>query len=474
MIFPRRGRRQTPLGLVEPTRAFVLLACCLLLTGCPFFEWLGLVPPKRPVAGQFVAPGPNQPPPFYIRGDVRIGAIAGNLGALARGTAMSNMTPLANVTPLSNVGPQGNVTSLSNVTSLVGNSGAALIGNAGSGLIGNAGSGLIGNAGSGLIGNAGSGYRIQDASGSGYRIQDSEASRYRTQDSEGSGYRTQDGGGPIIIVVELVNPATGLPILRGLARADGHYDMILAFAFAKIGLILQATTVSDGQVTGFLAAPVPASKTAPNERRVDISPASTMVLLSAAVASGVRAELRVDTGFRGFKTDQLATMVANMDGAAIQKAAEKIDALDTFSASQSFDVLLDQTASASAQLAEASGKAAQESASAGETGVAADSVATLVAATNVILRVISEATVPAAQNLTEMVETSAKAVRPEDVAQETRNVVATAQEPTVLAATPAFTPAPARSPTPVPAPTPSVSPTPVPAASPLDGFIIRP
>ncbi|MBM3275073.1 MAG: hypothetical protein FJZ00_07960, partial [Candidatus Sericytochromatia bacterium] len=276
------------------------------------------------------------------------------IGASGSGTKLAGMAggALTNTTPL--IGNAGG--------GLIGNAGAGLIGNAGSGLgpvsalsdvepltadaglIGNAGAALAGSSGGALIGNAGSGLI-------GREIQTVGAVAY----------------------AEAIDGSTGKLLLRVRVGSDGRYRLDLGRVPVRGGLILQVTAVEGSAVKGYLAAPLPLAKGQTGTRRVDTTPASTLIAFSSAVMAGVSKEFDVRYGFRGFKAAGLAKLLPYGDAAKADAAARALDAADTYAKAAKLDDVLGQAAKDSGVLA---GAAIGTSAKAGK------SVAALIAASN--------------------------------------------------------------------------------------------
>ncbi len=129
-------------------------------------------------------------------------------------------------------------------------------------------------------------------------------------------------GAEQVFVVEVVNPRTGVRIGRTNAGPDGRYRVEIPGGGAT-AVVVQASGISHNYVSAFLAAPVllvPSGDTV-----ADVAPGSTMLALSLALLAGVREELRTDTGFRGFRSSELADLLALQDRQAMLQAAGAID-----------------------------------------------------------------------------------------------------------------------------------------------------
>ncbi len=357
-----------------------------------------------------------------LKGQVRIGtrekptdAAIGELTPFSASTALSNVTPLANVTPLSNVTPLTQVSPLSNVTPLANVTPLSNV----------------------------TPYRVQ-----GFGLL-------------ATGERT--------VEVEIVDSNTG-ERLR-LVRTDvlGNFEVDLAAESSARSLIVQATTLAERLITGFLAAPINvAGGERATEKRVDITPASTTVLFSAALVSGVRAELRVDTGFRGFKTSTLSNLIALYDATTLGDAAKRLDSANEYVKAVSFDGLLTTSTAHSATLAQ----------SAVDMGVLSGrNLAAIAVATNKILAEIAKQSAPADTAVAQVLTTSADKV---DLAELTAAVTKAITEQKQkfpdadIAAAPLPTPAPTPTPAPSPSPTPAATHTPTPSPTPTPGATASP
>ncbi len=399
-------------------------ALCLVVAGCALFDASGGGLAFR-VAGTVSILEPRRPAQFLLEGDVR-------------------------------VGPH------------------ELAGNAGSALAGNAGSALAGNAGSGLIGNTGSGLRNANPLANVAALTHSNPLATVTA-LTGPGivpltsvarYRIQTDAAPVVFI-EVVNPATGQLLRRGTLDPAGHYRFEVDAVFKARGLIVQATAVSGTVVTAFLAAPVPAVRPEVARKVVDISPAATVAVFAAALVSGVRGEFQVETGFRGFRTEQLAAIVARLDPEALGAAAPRIDGSERIAKATTFDGLLAEVVAGSAALA-------NESVEAGK--AAGATLAHVVAAQNLILRDIGSEDQSVPATVEAAVAASAERISGEEVAAEAEKVVRTGEGVPLAeatgsmdSATPLPGPAPSPTPEPAPSPTPEPAPSPTPAQSATPG-----
>ncbi len=201
-------------------------------------------------------------------------------------------------------------------------------------LAGNSGAALIGNAGSGLIGNAGSGF-TSAAPLSGVAAFTSAAPL--------TGIEALSGAPPIGIAkqfwiltrsvqagetglyVEAIDLATAERVAFSKATSSGAFTLQIPFSDFKRALVVQVTGLNGGIVTSYLASDFPVEAGKNDTASLAVTPGSTVIAFADALVAGIRSEMRVERGFRGFRTGQLAFMVAAKDGAAIAKAAATLD-----------------------------------------------------------------------------------------------------------------------------------------------------
>lgn len=131
--------------------------------------------------------------------------------------------------------------------------------------------------------------------------------------------------GPTGLYVEVVDLDTGERVGFGRLRDDDTYMVHVPVADYVRGLAVQVTGLAEGKVTGFLAAPVRVPANFGDVLRVDITPGSTAVLFAKALLAGVRGELVVDKGFRGFASEGLAYLVRTDDAGILARAIENLD-----------------------------------------------------------------------------------------------------------------------------------------------------
>ncbi len=83
-----------------------------------------------------------------------------------------------------------------------------------------------------------------------------------------------------------------------------------------------------GKVSGFLCSPLSIASVK-GSQKADLTYGSTSLALSDALLAGVRTEFDVATGFRGFKTSQLADTIGLRDATIAAKAAAALDGADS-------------------------------------------------------------------------------------------------------------------------------------------------
>lgn len=449
------------MGFLRPRhlgpRTARLVAVSLAVTlsaGCALVGLGGLLmpPPTRtaggdPPGGAATQPAPRAPELLQLSGRVRVGPAGG--GAISPLTLSQPLTisqPLTNSAPLTSSQPLvpvalTNSAPLTNSTPLIGNNSASLVSN-----------------------NSASYRRLQGARGRG----------------PGESGRQVQLNEDRVLFVEVVDPASGQVLARVRAGADGKYDAALDTGGSRPrALIVQATTLVGGQVTSFLAAPLTLAGTAASGGgggaiARDISPGTTVAAFALARLAGVREQFDVRTGFRGFKTAQLAALVLLLDREKDEKAAAAVDGAAAFEKAPSFDQVLAEAGAGSAALAQA---AIDTAATAGGTLTA------VVASGNEILEQLAvrgAAATPGPGSggaLAGLVAEAATRVKAEDVAAEAARLAETVKELTgspeltadnlaSLVAAPAPAPTPGVTPTPGTTPSPPASATPAPSASP--------
>jgi hypothetical protein len=212
--------------------------------------------------------------------------------------------------------------------------GSDLIGNAGSGLIGNAGSGLspqdalIGNAGSGLTATAplatvpyyttvGPLTSVAPLT-SALPLGNLAAAPYAIL---GRHILAGESG----LYVEAVDADTGERVGYGTADNSGRFKIQVAAEDFARALIMQVTGLNKGFVSGFMSAALPVPANFDTVAQLDISPGSTAIVFSEALLAGVRGELKVDTGFRGFTSEEMAFLLRNLDATDLMRAQNKLD-----------------------------------------------------------------------------------------------------------------------------------------------------
>ena len=196
---------------------------------------------------------------------------------------------------------------------LAGNSGGALIGNAGAGLT--TAAPLAETAALDTMGRMGTITLLSGAAPLGTLAQ----FRIMAEDE------VTGPTGPTGQYVEAIDLDDGARIGYGRLAENGTYKVQVPVADYDRGLAIQVTGLSDGKVTGFLAAPVRVPANLGTILRLDITPATSAILYSEALLAGVRGELEVDKGFRAFTSEGLAYLVRTGDTPNIVKAAEKLD-----------------------------------------------------------------------------------------------------------------------------------------------------
>ncbi|MBM3268527.1 MAG: hypothetical protein FJZ01_12830 [Candidatus Sericytochromatia bacterium] len=372
-------------------------AAVLAIGGC---AWFAAAPQAEAPLALQGASGVNgvatTPAPYVLEGSVRVGLVANNASGLvsnnAGGLVSDNAAALSNGNPLTVRAPLARVTEVS------------------------------------------AGLRVSP-------VEALSGATPVTALADGATYRAQATAARI--VVEVVDPASGELFRRGKADAQGRYRFELSEPPARRGWIVQATEVSGATVSAFLAAPLPLASPGVARQTVDVTPASTLVVFTAALASGVRAELKVDTGFRGVKTEQLAAMVATLDGAAVKEAASKIDAGKSLGEpALEFEKVLDKVVSGSVALAQASHKLASTTGS---------KLANVVAAGNNILRAISREEA-APTDAVAAVDASAGKVEAAKVTEEAKTLIDTATDSAAILSTYVVVGYLDKDPTPTPAP----------------------
>ncbi|MBM3269928.1 MAG: hypothetical protein FJZ01_20025 [Candidatus Sericytochromatia bacterium] len=337
------------------------------------------------------------------------------------------------VTPVQNQEPLRNAPLIGNAgAGLIGNAGAGLIGNAGAGLIGNAGAGLIGNAGAGLIGNAGAGLIGNAGAG--------------LIGNAGAGYRTQVHGGPqpATVLIEVVDPSTGVAVATVIQGKDGKYAAKIPKTASQRGLMIQATAIVGREVSGFLSSPVSVAPNATGGVPVDLTAGTTTVSMTNILLLNGGKHFHLQKGFRGLKSTELVAMVAYQKQETIEAAARTIDrsvakAVDKGAATPaqgsgapvavtalSFDTLITKTQTVAQTIAKKSAEKSQE---------AGNSLAALTATTGQILDTLAK-----------------QAPAPVPTPRPTPKPTPTPDP----AATPAPTPAPGATPAPTPEPEPEV------------------
>lgn len=397
-----------------PALRLVPIAAVLGLTGCFLFQ-------QPPGAG----PGTqgSGEPGLVLEGAVRVGA-EGTAAAISPLTSQDPLTvqaPLANNSGGALIGNTGGalgaITELADEAPL--SAGAALVGNSGGALVGNSGGALVGNAGAGLVAD-----RLTAAV----------------------------GGADHVLFIEVVDGETAQLLYRTRADEQGRYRIDLGPARERRGLVVQATAVRGSAVTAYLAAPFPVRKGEHGTRKIDATPGSTLALFSQAVLAGVRAELKVGKGFRGFRAGGLARLLPFGDPDSAARASEALDRAEAYTKATSFDAVLGAAADHSAALAKA---AADQGLQAGGT------VASIVAATNLILAEIAAKPPSAAESLDAYIQVSAARVSADAVRAAAGEIQAEALKAgkAEVVSVPIATPTPAGA-TPEPTPGPTATPAP--------------
>ncbi|MBI6546338.1 MAG: hypothetical protein HY692_06055 [Cyanobacteria bacterium NC_groundwater_1444_Ag_S-0.65um_54_12] len=366
--------------------------------------------------------------------------------AVLFGSEVSNNAPLSGI-PLPKLAMLSPVVPLPDAPPLTSDS--PLVGNNVAGLVSNNAGGLVSNNANGLIaGNA--------------------AQFVLTANSERRGILA---GNERVAFVELIAPDTGSLLARVRATASGRYVLAIAEAPVARSLVVQATALTDNKVSGYLAAPLYLSAKASGVRNRDISPGTTVVTFAQTLLAGVRGEFRVATGFRGFKTNYLASLITEAAVRAEAKASSTFDTHPSLVAAKKFDDIASFIASSSATMAKVVEDTASESAG------TAVSAAHVIAADNQLISRLGEKPATADAPITEIIAEAAEQVKPQEVRNEASEISSKAATEQASLSLPLVVPSPTPAPAPsgntpagnTPAgstPSPSVAPTPTPTPTP--------
>lgn len=237
-----------------------------------------------------------------------------------------------------------------------------------------------------------------------------------------------------VVFVEAIDTATGNVLARVKADATGHYSLGLYSGSTLQGVVIQATAVQGSTVEGFLAAPAPIAAKASGTQTVDVTPASTTLAFSDCLLSGVEGsggpQFNVATGFRGFKSDGLADLVALTSPTQIQAFAASTGGASAFSSSQGVESVLSAAAQTGGTLAQKAVAASSQVAS---------TVEAVAAAQNVILGAVAP-TSGSSSNLQTAIDTAASAVTASQIQAQENSLsqeLALAPVPSAVQATPA-------------------------------------
>lgn len=161
------------------------------------------------------------------------------------------------------------------------------------------------------------------------------------------------------LVLEAVDPASGELLARKIAEAGGPFELLLARRVAAWGVVLQATAVTNGKVGGYLCATLAIRPSDAQVPEADMNPGTTALAFADALLAGARAEFDVDQGFRGFKSGQIARLVAERDASASAAAAAALWASEPLAGAADPSETLERAARAAEGLAQRiAGKAA--------------------------------------------------------------------------------------------------------------------
>ncbi|MBM3266623.1 MAG: hypothetical protein FJZ01_03155 [Candidatus Sericytochromatia bacterium] len=271
-----------------------------------------------------------------------------------------------------------------------------------------------------------------------------------------------------VLVVEAVDLASGVLLKRRAGGADGRFEVRYLPPAGSRAVVIQATVLVGGRVTGYLCAPLSLAGGA-GVKNVDLTFGTTALALSDALLAGVRADFDVATGFRKFKTAQLAGTVGLRDATVTTRAAAALDGSDA----------LARVADAGKALSEATGAARALASSAADLiARATRGLDAFTAAGEAIMARLAEVKVQSGVSLTAAVADAASQV---DVAAfQTRVAEVRVRREQAGTAEPAQASAPAEpspsgaSPTPASTPAPVAAPAPVatPGTAALAGKLI--
>lgn len=132
--------------------------------------------------------------------------------------------------------------------------------------------------------------------------------------------------GPSGMYIEVIDLDTGERVGYSRLKDDSTYMVQVPVADYDRGLAVQVTGLAEGKVTGFLAAPAKVAANFGEVLKLDLTPSSTAVIFAKALLAGVRGELVIDKGFRGFTSEGLAYLVRTDDVPRLWVAIDKLDA----------------------------------------------------------------------------------------------------------------------------------------------------